>query len=560
MVREEQLPIVVSKTLDQATSRNPHLKRYMDQLVQEGKAPTFHERLERNMSGLSNPNIIYPVGDPIFIHLHKSDEGLVVYDSVQPELTAEEEKIFEQLNSRLIEIAHTLPVPRERSAIAQILTKLFEQIVEQSNNPTPIQKEGEKKGGVASLMGGGGARGKIKVNQESYDKLKYYLLRDRVGYSSLEPLLRDPYIEDIHCTGVGNVHLIHKIFNMVKTNIVFSDDLMLDKFIFHQAERVERPLSEATPVVDAIMPDGSRVNFIYGREMSLEGSSFTIRKFSKIPVSVTQLVFWKTFDSKVAAYLWLCLQYGISIFICGETASGKTTTLNAVAAFIKPEGKIYSVENTPEVTIPHDVWQHLVTRESGKKTDVTMFDLLIAALRSRPDYIIVGEIRSVEGNVAFQAMQTGHPVMSTFHAGSVTQMIQRITGNPINVPMASVDNLNIVLIQQPVYNNGKFVRRVLDITEIERYYDDLKKVATRSVFGWVPSKDEHVFRGWHNSYVLEKKIAPLLGLDDTRVIYEELEKRAHIIDKMIENKIFNYFDVWNIVKDYINKGELPFDL
>jgi flagellar protein FlaI len=226
MVREEQLPIVVSKTLDQATSRNPHLKRYMDQLVQEGKAPTFHERLERNMSGLSNPNIIYPVGDPIFIHLHKSDEGLVVYDSVQPELTAEEEKIFEQLNSRLIEIAHTLPVPRERSAIAQILTKLFEQIVEQSNNPTPIQKEGEKKGGVASLMGGGGARGKIKVNQESYDKLKYYLLRDRVGYSSLEPLLRDPYIEDIHCTGVGNVHLIHKIFNMVKTNIVFSDDLM----------------------------------------------------------------------------------------------------------------------------------------------------------------------------------------------------------------------------------------------------------------------------------------------------------------------------------------------
>jgi len=555
MPRDETTAIL-SSTLEEAISRNPHLKRYLDDLASKGIVPEFHIRLERGMKDLTRPNVIYPVGDPVFIHIYKEQEGDTRYDSIQPELSDAENKLYEDLTNRLIEIAHTQQVPREREGIEKILTKLFDQIMEISAK-SHVAEEVKKKGIISQLTTTTDT--KIKVTKEEYDKLKYFLLRDRVGYGVLEPLLRDPYIEDIHCTGVGNIHIIHKIFEMLRTSVKFTDDLQLDRYIFHEAERVERPLSEAQPVVDAIMPDGSRVNFIYGREMSLEGSSFTIRKFTKIPISITQLIYWKTFNSKVAAYLWLCLQYGVSIFICGETASGKTTTLNAIAAFIKPEGKIYSVENTPEVTIPHPVWQHLVTRESGKKTDVTMFDLLIAALRSRPDYIVVGEIRSTEGNVAFQAMQTGHPVISTFHAGSVTSMIQRLTGNPINVPIASIDNLNIVLIQQPVYYQGRFVRRVLDITEIEHYYDDLKKVSTRSVFGWLPTKDEHVFRGWHNSFVLEKKIAILLGYEDPRQIYEELEKRARIIDAMVENKIFNYFDVWNVIKGYVHTGKVPFN-
>jgi archaeal flagellar protein FlaI len=552
----DETTAVLSSTIEEALIRNPHLKKYLDDLASKGVVPEFHTRLERGMKDLTKPNIIYPVGDPVFIHVYKEHEGDTRYDSIQPELTDPENKLYEELTNRLIEIAHTQPVPREKEGIEKILTKLFDQIMEISAT-SHVVEEVKKKGIIAQLTTT--TDSKVKVTKEEYEKLKYFLLRDRVGYGVLEPLLRDPYIEDIHCTGVGNIHIIHKIFEMLRTNVKFVDDLQLDRYIFHEAERVERPLSEAQPVVDAIMPDGSRVNFIFGREMSLEGSSFTIRKFTKIPISITQLVFWRTFNSKVAAYLWLCLQYGVSIFICGETASGKTTTLNAAAAFIKPEGKIYSVENTPEVTIPHAIWQHLVTRESGKKTDVTMFDLLIAALRSRPDYIVVGEIRSTEGNVAFQAMQTGHPVISTFHAGSVTSMIQRLTGNPINVPIASIDNLNIVLIQQPVYYKGRFVRRVLDITEIEHYYDDLKKVATRSVFGWVPTTDEHVFRGWHNSFVLEKKIATLLGYEDPRQIYEELEKRARIIDAMVENKIFNYFDVWNIIKEYVHTGKVPFN-
>ena len=251
---------------------------------------------------------------------------------------------------------------------------------------------------------------------------------------------------------------------------------------------------------------------------------------------------------------------GMNVFICGETASGKTTTLNASATFIKPDDKVYSVENTPEVTMPHDTWQHLVTREAGKDTDVTIFHLLIAALRSRPNYIIVGEIRGEEGNVAFQAMQTGHPVMSTFHAGNPHTMIQRLTGNPINVPIASIDNLHVIVIQQAVSQGGVFVRRVLSVTEVERYYDAEKKVITREVFNWDPINDVHRFRGLYNSYILERKIATILGYKDTRDIYKELELRSKIIEKMIENDIYDYFDVWNVLKRFHEEGVkgLPF--
>ncbi len=210
--------------------------------------------------------------------------------------------------------------------------------------------------------------------------------------------------------------------------------------------------------------------------------------------------------------------------------------------------------------MPHQTWQHLVTREAGKATDVTIFHLLIAALRSRPNYIIVGEIRGEEGNVAFQAMQTGHPVMSTFHAGNPHTMIQRLTGHPINVPIASIDNLNVVLIQQAVSQGGHFVRRVLSITEIERYYDAEKKVITREVFSWDPVNDVHRFRGLYNSYILEKKIAAILGYQDTREIYKELELRTRIIQKMIENQVFDYFAVWDLLKKFHEEGlrGLPF--
>jgi len=547
------------KEFQEAQARNPHLKEYLDNLQYE--TPEFYVQLDRSLKSVENPNIMYPVGDPIFIHvLRKPRENETQYISVEPHMSPRETELFDKISDELIKIAHTMDTSNTTEDLSDILIKLMNQLIIVDGK---TMHEEEKKGFVESLKEQfEGSGSKIKMTQAEYEKLKYFLIRERVGYGILEPLLRDPYIEDIHCVGVTRVYTIHKIFEMVATNIIFNTDLQLDRYVFNSSERVERPVSEAHPVIDAIMPDGSRANFIYGREVSLEGTSFTIRKFSKVPISVTQLINWHTFSPELGAYMWLCLQNGMSVFICGETASGKTTTLNACSAFITPDAKIYSVENTPEVTMPHPAWQHLVTRESGKETDVTMMDLLVAALRSRPNYIIVGEIREREGNVAFQAMQTGHPVVSTFHAGDPHKMIQRVTGHPINVPIAAIDNLNVVLIQQAVSLKGKFVRRVLSVTELIKYYDELGKVGTATVFQWVPSNDEFAFPGYRNSYLLEEKIARIIGYQDVREIYDELELRAKILSRMIEEGIFNYFDVWEVIKAYYYNGRegLPFSV
>jgi flagellar protein FlaI len=191
-----------------------------------------------------------------------------------------------------------------------------------------------------------------------------------------------------------------------------------------------------------------------------------------------------------------------------------------------------------------------------------MFDLLIASLRSRPDYIIVGEIRGKEANITFQAMQTGHPVISTFHAGSVHSMIQRLTGDPINIPIAFIDNLNVVLIQSAVYVNGKVERRVLSVTEIINYNDDVGKVLTKEVFLWDNVKDKHMFRGLYNSYILEQKVAKHMGLEDSREIYNVMKRRTRIIERMIENKIFDYFEFVKLLKAIREEGEraLPFSI
>ncbi|PIO04544.1 hypothetical protein COT47_08500, partial [Candidatus Woesearchaeota archaeon CG08_land_8_20_14_0_20_43_7] len=399
MGRRKKLPI--TEDFSEAMSKFSHLKEYVKKVTPKMGEPEYHLALDRNLKFIDFPNIIYPVGDPMFVHIYK-ERGIEgkQYVVIEPSMGDDVRKKYDEVMDRMIELANRLPVPDKTENIGPVLIKIFDEAV---------QIKGTKETGIKGMFSN-----KKIVSKPEYDIMRYFLLRDRVGYSKLEPLFNDPYLEDIHCVGVGNIKCIHKVFEMIHTNLIFRNDLELNKYILETSERVERPVSDARSVVDAIMPDGSRVNFIYGREISLEGSSFTVRKFSDVPVSITQVVSWGTMSDEIAAYIWLALENGMNMFVCGETASGKTTTLNACVAFIKPDAKVYTVENTPEVTIPHSTWQHLVTREAGKDTDVTMFHLLLAALRSRPNYIIVGEIRGTEGNVAFEAMQTGHPVISTF--------------------------------------------------------------------------------------------------------------------------------------------------
>ena len=526
-----------SDTLEQAIARNPHLYAHLVKYrAERQRAPNFVLIPDSSMKSLKEFDIIYPVGDPIFIHVYRID-GEQFYETIEPELSPDESSFLERVLELILQRAADFPAPKNESELERSIDVLFSKVV--------------STGGSNRVTGS-----RATVTTEFMPRLLYHLKRDVVGLGPIEPLIRDSNIEDISGIGPSDVFIVHKIFDTLKTSIVFGSMERLATYSKRLSERIGRPVSDKVPIVDATLPDGSRLSIVYSSDVSIRGPSFTIRKFSDIPISIIQLVKYNTMSAEEAAYLWLALEYGQSVFVCGETASGKTTVVNALVPFIRPESKIFSAEDTPEIRCPQPAWQQLVTRERGsEESRVTLFDLLKTALRSRPNYIIVGEIRGAEGSMAFQAMQTGHPVIATFHAASVKRMIQRFTGTPINIPVTFMDNLNIALIQQAVYVNGKFLRRTTSINEIEGYYEELNGVSTKQVFQWDPSTDKHLFRGMNNSYILERRIAQTAGLTDPKIIYDELFKRARIIELLVSRGLNSYFEVFENIKKFYHQGE-----
>ena len=527
---------VTSDNLQTAVERTPHLAEYLNNYrISAQRTPTFVPVPDNSLRDVAALDIIYPVGDPIFIHVYM-DNGARIYKPIEPDLSIDEQQFMDDVLMIILNFAANYPPPESE----EILEKNLEDIY---NRITSVGSANKVKGMSAT------------VRPELKEKLLYNIKKDVVGLGPLEPLIRDTHIEDISGIGANDIFIVHKIFGSIKARITFGDNDRLAIYSKRLSERVGRPVSDKVPIVDATLPDGSRLSIVYSSDVSARGPSFTIRKFADIPISIVQLVKYNTMSAEEAAYLWLALEYGQSVFVCGETASGKTTVVNAMIPFIRPDSKIFSAEDTPEIRAPQDAWQQLVTRERGAEDSrVTLFDLLKTALRSRPNYIIVGEIRGAEGSMAFQAMQTGHPVISTFHAASVRKMIQRFTGTPINIPVTFMDNLNIALIQQAVYVKGKFLRRTTSINEIEGYYEELGGVSTKQVFQWDATTDQHVFRGLNNSYILEKRIAATAGMTDPKVIYDELFKRAKIIEYLLRNNITSYYKVFDIIKTFYLKG------
>ena len=546
---------------EMAMQRNPHLKEYISKFSKEtNTTPEFMTKLAGDLPPF--PNILLPVGDPVFIHLYGTEKSAKVeYIAIEPMLLPHEMEKLDEVKNLILEKAPNEPVPASETELREQISKLFiESVVVGAGGS--VESDTQKKS-IPEKLGFGMISRKVQLTQLEFNKMAYYLERDIVGSGPIEPIIRDPYLEDIHSIGVNNIYIIHKKYDMIKTNLGFGTQKHLDDWMRSMSERIGRPVSESTPIADGALPDGSRINIIYSEDISIAGSSFTMRKFSEESISIIQLINWGGINSEMAAYLWLCLENGMSIFFSGETASGKTTMLNACLAFIQEKSKIYSIEDTPEVLPPHDVWQRLITRESGPMDSrVDTFLLLKAALRSRPNYIIVGEIRGAEGATAFQAMQTGHPVIATFHASAVKKMIQRLTGDPINIPVTFIDNLNVAMILQAVYVKGKFLRRCLSMEEIEGYYEDVGGVVTRAVFMWDPETDIHSFRGLNNSFILEDKIAKIQGYEDTRKIYDDLFQRARILEEMRNRGIDQFDDVYEIIKNFTKHGVdgLPFPI
>ncbi|MEM0454097.1 MAG: type II/IV secretion system ATPase subunit [Sulfolobales archaeon] len=543
----KQLSVEGLQELNNMMRKYRYLAKYVLDVSRLAGTPSYYPKdLTSNLKKIINVNLIYRIDEGIFIHVYMppggTSSGYRKYVVIEPPKPPKELFIFAE--EKLAEVLTEKDVAEDLSERKKILLKYLEKLVDVVDAPVNYSEFLSRRSKIK----------RIPVWRGDYNNLIYYMIRDKAGLKVLEPLLKDPYLEDVYCNGVGFVYTVHKIFGPLETNIYFGSEEELDKFIIELSERIGKPVSHARPIVDATLPDGSRINLVFGSDVSLRGSNFTIRKFSKVPISITEIINYGTMNEYMAAYLWMVLLEGMSGFVSGETASGKTTTLNAIIAFIRPTAKIVSIEDTSEIQAPHENWTRELTRDTGSvETSITLFDLLKAALRQRPNYIIVGEIRGAEGNVAFQAMQTGHPVLATFHAGSVERLVQRISSPPINVPKTQLDNLNFILIQSAAYKEGILIRRVVSINEVIGYDPRSDSVIYVPIFTWEPVKDVFTFRGRGTSYLLEQKIALARGISrrNMGLIYEELDLRAKILRELINKKIFNYFDVFKvIVKTY----------
>ncbi len=398
----------------------------------------------------------------------------------------------------------------------------------------------------------------ISLNPVSMEKVFYYLKRDLVGLGIIEGVMLDSNVEDVSCDGVNiPIFIFHRKYGSIRSNLRFEKEEELDAFVVWLAQRSGKQISVANPMLDATLPGGSRLNATLGKHVTKKGSSFTIRRFKDDPFTPIDLIRFKTMSVDMMAYLWLCIEYGSSMMVCGGTASGKTTTLNAVLLFIPPQMKIISIEDTRELNLPHENWIASVTREGfgGKSGNmagaVDMFDLLTAAMRQRPQYLMVGEVRGREAYVVFQAMATGTIAYSTFHADDLGAMIHRMESEPINLPRSLMTALNIMLLQGQVKVGTKMTRRVKSLTEIVGLDPETNEIIYNSVFTWNPADDRFHYSG--HSYIFEK-IRLSKGWSP-REMEAEMRRRVLLLEYMRRKNVNNYMTVAALISSYYRDAE-----
>ncbi len=462
---------------------------------------------------------------------NKANEYL--YEVIEPKLTNDEKDVLGLLKETLI--ARVEHATEERLSEKE---KYLRRIIEQ----------------LMSELG-------ITLNPISKERVMYYLLRDFLGYSYIDAMMTDPNVEDCSCDGVDvPLYIYHRKYGSIRSNLRFVNEVELDGFVVWLAQKCGKHISVASPLLDATIPDGSRLQATLGKHVTKRGSSFTIRRFKENPFTPLDLLKFKTMSTEMMAYLWIGIEHGQSMLVCGGTASGKTTTLNAVLLFIPPQMKIVSIEDTRELNLPHENWIPGLTREGfGGKSAVTgrasgevdMFDLLTAAMRQRPQYLMVGEVRGKEAYVVFQAMATGKTCYSTFHAEDVQAMVHRMENDPINLPRALITALNIVMLQAQVKVGTKMTRRVKSLTEIVGIDPETNELITNSVYTWNPADDTFNYSG--HSYVYEK--VRMARNWSPREMEREIKRRVDILEYMKKVSIDNHRKVATIISAYYKDPE-----
>ncbi|MFH1450971.1 MAG: type II/IV secretion system ATPase subunit, partial [archaeon] len=494
---------------------------------------------------LTKTNISYPLiysSGKVHVYANIRYDPVIhrlLYKVIEPQLNQQEAAMLQKIENTLIE---ELEVD-------------FTALKKQTAEKYLFQK-------VDSVIGYYG----FQMTQRVREIIDYYIKRDFIGLGPVEPMFQDTSIEDISCDGVSiPIYVYHRDprFGSLKSTVAFTDENVLNSFVMKLAQRCGRSISVADPLLDGALPDGSRVQATFGTGISMKGSNFTIRKFTKDPLTFVDLVKYGTVSAEMLAYLWLAMEHSKSVLIAGPTACGKTTMLNALSLFIRPELKIVSIEDTPEIRLPHENWISQVSRTgfgpegaSGKKLgEISLFDLLKASLRQRPDEIIVGEVRGKEAYVLFQQIATGHPGMSTIHAESMEAVINRLTTPPIELPASLVQHLDILLVMTRQRMHGKYVRRIKEAVEVIGYDPDKDRPFLNIPYHWLPAKDKFEYMG--KSGVL-KEIMETIGTTPEG-IFGEIDRRVKVIEWLVNTGIRDYKNVGTVVSEYYQSPQTVLD-
>lgn len=395
------------------------------------------------------------------------------------------------------------------------------------------------------------------LTNEYLESLSRKFLRDIIGYGEIDPLIQDDDLEEIMIIGINKpVFVYHRQYGMMRTNIQFNDEQELMDLIDSIARQINRRIDQESPILDGRLIDGSRINATIP-PISADGPSLTIRKFRKDPLTIIDLINSKTISIELAAFLWLCID-GLGVksanaIISGGTSSGKTTTLNALSAFINPKERIITLEDTLELQIPHEHVIRMETRPTNveNKGELTMNDLVKNSLRQRPDRIIVGEVRGEEAITLFTALNTGHSGFGTLHSNDARETITRLTNAPMMVPKIMIQAIDFIIMQNRIYSpSGVSFRRISEVVEIVGIEEGT--VQLNKIFQWNPETDMI-----ENVSVSSKTLDQIAQLSGTSIhhLHQEISNREIVLKHMVQHDIRSVNDVNSVLELYYTNPE-----
>jgi flagellar protein FlaI len=503
--------------------KSKQLAKIPDNLLQ--KASTDWEPI--NYRGVNDSYDLYKLAK-VKINFDEKNQKLI-YQVIEPQLNEKERKTIEDLKKAFIYVFEKIHPQENKHSESELIVNGTKKLCSKYN---------------------------IKLNKEEFEKITYYLERDFLGLDIIEPIMHDPYIEDISCDGLNvPIFVNHLKYGPLEINRMYEDGSKLNSFIIKLAQKSNQEVSLSKPILQGALPDGSRVEAIYGKEVSEKGSSFTIRKFRSEPFTPIHLIEFGTMPSFLLAYLWLAVENKQSVMVSGGTATGKTTILNALSLFVPPTAKIVSIEDTPEINLPHEHWLPLIARDSQEKSQVSMFDLLKASLRERPEYIIVGEVRGAEASILFQGMATGHAGLGTVHAEKFPDLVNRMTIAPINLPKQLLTELNVIIFMKSVKVKDNMVRRATSVVELMDYNTRTDTFETNDFLEYTPGEDSFSFK--EKSFIISHLIQLRGGKEES--LWTEIEKRRRILEYMHESKILEFKEVSKVIKKYYQDPSNIFD-